>query len=114
MAGPNCCAQAFFSRTGDGGGTLQASVGECRADLDQFVGELTQALAFGDFGAHRGGMAGRQRTGGLLAVGVEDEAEVGAVTGVARLLAMAVGTATLGLDFGHGTRAQRTDGADLG
>lgn len=93
---------------------MQAGLAELLADLHQFARQAAQALALGDFGAHAVGLAGGERAGPLLAVDVVHEAEVGAVAAVARLLAMAVGAAALGVDFTHRAGAQCADGVDAG
>ena len=91
---------------------LESGLGELLADRDQFGQQAAQALAFGDFGTQHLGLAGGDGAAGTLAGRLEHEAEVGAVTGIALLLALAGGAAAQGEELAHRAGAEVADGAD--
>ena len=95
------------------GAEFEAGVAELLADLDQRGGQAPQALALLDLGLGAGGVGGGDGARGLLAIAIEQQDEVGAVTGMALLVATAGRRAALEVLLAQGAGTQVAEGGDL-
>ena len=115
MAGPNCCAQAFFYGGGPGGvGGAEAGVGELLADRDEFGGQAAEALEGVDLGLDGGDGRRRHGAGGALALDVACEHVVGAVAGMVLGVAAAGGLAAFHEAMDEGAGAHVAEGGECG
>ncbi len=93
---------------------MQAGVGKPLADLDEFGGQAAEALVLVELDLDGDGSGGWQGAGGALAVDVADEQVVGAVAGIAFLVAPTGRGTALHVAVDEGAGAHVADGGEFG